>query len=157
MESTSTAPGDAANVAASTGTDSVAADAHDEPASKTGTYAALGGLLLLITFVVITAILYMLGDEDQSALERLRDIAVIYIVLVSLIIVVVLGAATAALIYLVLQIKNQVIPLLQETSATVNRVRGTTEFMTDEAVKPLISAAGKVAQWRAMFKVISGR
>ena len=35
--------------------------------------------------------------------------------------------------------------------------RPITEFMTDEAVKPVISAAGKVAQWKAMLKVVSGR
>jgi hypothetical protein len=162
MEETSTTPDESAARAAGFEAAPPTASSSqpenlEEPGSKTKLYAVLGALVLLLLFVAITGGLYMLGDDNQSALERLRDIAIIYIVLTSMIIVVLLGAATAALIYLVMQIKNQVIPLLQETSATVNRVRGTTEFMTDEAVKPIISAAGKMAQWRAMVKVISGR
>ncbi|MGE3798002.1 MAG: hypothetical protein AB7G88_09180, partial [Thermomicrobiales bacterium] len=120
-------------------------------------YAILGGAGMLLIFALIIAGLYMLGDDDESALERLRDIAVIFIVLMSMIIVILMAAGTAALIFLVLQIRNQVIPLLQETTQTVNRLRGTTEFMSEEAVKPIISAAGKVAQVKAMLRVVTGR
>jgi hypothetical protein len=39
----------------------------------------------------------------------------------------------------------------------MSHLRGAPEFMTDEAVKPVISAAGKVAQWKAMLEVVTGR
>jgi hypothetical protein len=135
-----------------------AGDEHEsESGSRTKLYAILAGVGMIVLFVLLTIGLYALGDSDQSALERLRDIAIIYIILMCLILVVIMAAATAALVYLILQIKNQVIPMLEELTGTINRVRGTTEFMTDEAVKPVISAAGKVAQWKAMLKVVSGR
>ena len=130
---------------------------HGKKGSRTKLYAILVGLAMVALFVVLTVGLYFLGDSSQSALERLRDIAVIYIVLMCLILVIIMAAATAALVYLIMQIKNQVIPMLEELTGTINRVRGTTEFMTDEAVKPVISAAGKVAQWKAMLKVVTGR
>jgi hypothetical protein len=129
----------------------------EEPGSRWKLYGALAGLAMLALFALLTIGLYLLGDDSQSALERLRDIAVIYIVLMSLILVILMAAATAALIYLIMQIKNQVIPLLEELTGTVNRLRGTTEFMADEAVKPVISAAGKVAQWKAMVKIATGK
>ncbi len=160
MESTSTSPSAAIDdaTAASKAVDQNAAVEEDENTNdRTKLYAILGGVGLLLLFTLITAGLYSLGDDDQSALERLRDIAVIYIVLMSMIIVVLMAAGTAALIYLILQIRNQVIPLLQETTQTLNRVRGTTEFMSEEAVKPIISAAGRVAQWKAMLRVVSGK
>lgn len=161
MESTSTSPLSPSAVPSTGSADAEREFAEqqeqEEPGSRTKLYAVLGGTAMLLLFVILTAALYMLGDDDQSALERLRDIAVIYIVLSSIIMIVLMAAGTAALIYLVLQIRNQVIPLLQEATATVNRVRGTTEFMTEEAVKPIITAAGKVAQWKAMIRVISGR
>lgn len=124
---------------------------------RTKIYAIITGIVLVIAFVALTVGLYMLGGDDQSALERLRDIAVIYIVVMSLLIVIVLAASTAALIYLIMQIQGRVIPLLEELNETMIRVRGTTEFMSDQAVKPVINAAGKVAQARAMWRVATGR
>ena len=81
----------------------------------------------------------------------------IYIVLISLILSILLAATTAALVYLVIQIKDQVIPLLEEINATMLRVRGTTEFMSEQAVKPVINASSKVAQWKAMVRVATGK
>lgn len=130
---------------------------QSESGSRTKLYAILAGVGTLVLLILLTIGLYALGDADQSALERLRDIAIIYIILMCLILVIIMAAATAAMVYLILQIKNQVIPMLDELTGTINHVRGTTEFMADEAVKPVISAAGRVAQVRAMIKVATGR
>jgi hypothetical protein len=136
-------------------------DAPQQAAERAGSraklWAALGGIALVAILVLTTFGLYQLGDESQSALERLRDIAVIYVVLMSLIIVVLMAAGTAAMIFLVLQIKNQLIPIIENLSGTIHRVRGTTEYMSEEAVKPMFAAAGRAAQLRAMVKVITGR
>ena len=40
---------------------------------------------------------------------------------------------------------------------TARRLRGTTEFMTEEAVKPIITAAGQVAKVRAMMRTVRGQ
>jgi uncharacterized protein YxeA len=119
--------------------------------------AILGGAIALIVFVAIIVGLYLLGDSDQSALERLRDIAVIFVVLLSLVTVILLAAITAALVFLSFQIKDRVIPLLEETTGTVKRVRGTTNFMTEEAVKPIINAAGQFSRLRTMTKTVTGQ
>jgi hypothetical protein len=120
-------------------------------------YGILAGVGLLIVFGLIVWGLFVLGDEDQSALERFRDIAIIFIVLMSAIIVVLLAAITAALGFLVLQIKDRVIPLLEELTGTVKQVRGTTTFMTEEAIKPVVTIAGNIARLRAMARTASGR
>ena len=131
--------------------------ATNESAPRTKLYAILAGIGLLVFFVLTTAGLYALGDDSQSSLERLRDIAVIYIVLISVILVIILGATTAALVYLIMQIKGEVIPLLEELNATMTRLRGTTEFMSEQAVKPVINVSSKVAQWKAMARVATGK
>ena len=127
-----------------------------EEGTRVRWYAIGGSLAALLLFIIVTVGLYLLGDDDQSALERLRDIAVIYIVLMSLVLTILMAGITAALIFLILQIRDQVIPLLKESNATLARVRGTTEFMSEEAVKPIITAAGKAAQLRAMISVATG-
>jgi hypothetical protein len=120
-------------------------------------YAIGGGLGALVVFALIIWGLYSLGGEDQSALERLRDIAIIFIVLLSLVVVILLAAITAALGYLIFQIKDRVIPLLEEANATLKRLRGTTEFVTEEAVKPILTVAGTYAKMRATMKTVTGR
>jgi hypothetical protein len=57
-----------------------------------------------------------------------------------------LAGIAAALAYLVLQIKDRVIPMLEELTGTVRRVRGTAEFVTEEAVKPILTIAGAYAR-----------
>lgn len=116
-------------------------------------YFIIGGTVILLLFIALTAFLYMLGGDDQSALERLRDIAVIYIVFMSVAMVLVLAAVTVAFVMLTLTLRDKAIPALDELTATLKRVRGTTEFMSEEAVKPVIHAAGKAAQLGAAIRV----
>ena len=135
-------------------------DATDEGGGGSGKWklwAILGGLGTLLVLGLIIFGLYQLGDSDQSALERLRDIAVIFVVLLFLIVVVLLAAIAAALGYLVLQIKDRVIPLLEELTGTAKRLRGTANFMTDEAVKPIMGVASTYAKMRAMTRTVTGR
>lgn len=130
-------------------------DDGSEP-SRAKLYAILAGVGTLVVLVLIIWGLYSLGGADQSALERLRDIAIIFIVLLAMLIVVFLAAITAALAFLTLQIKDRVIPLLEELTGTVKQVRGTTTFVTEEAIKPIVSVASSVARLRAMARTAAG-
>jgi MFS superfamily sulfate permease-like transporter len=120
-------------------------------------YGILGSVGVLILLGLITWGLYVLGDADQSALERLRDIAIIFVILLFALVVALLAGIAAALAFLVLQIKDRVIPLLEEITGTMKRVRGTTEFVTEEAVKPIMTVASTYAKMRAMSRVVTGK
>jgi hypothetical protein len=120
-------------------------------------YAIGGGLGTLVVLALAIWGLYSLGDADQSALERLRDIAVIFVVALFLLVVVFLAAIAAALAFLVFQIKDRVIPLLEELTGTVKRFRGTAEFVTEEAVKPILTVASTYAKMRAMTRTVTGK
>lgn len=124
--------------------------------SRAKLYAILAGVGTLVVLGLIIWGLYSLGGPDQSALERLRDIAIIFIVLLFMLVVVFLAAITAALAFVTLQLKDRVIPLLEELTGTAKQVRGTTAFVTEEAIKPIVSVASSVARLRAMAKVASG-
>jgi hypothetical protein len=114
-----------------------------------------------VVFILLTAVaiwaLYQAGGSDQSALERLRDIAVIFIVALFLVTVLLLAAITAALGYLTFQIKDRMIPLLEELTGTARRIRGTTEFVSEEAVKPFLAVAGTYAKMRGTMKSFVSR
>jgi hypothetical protein len=121
---------------------------------KTKLYLIGGSIVALLVLVGIIAGLYALGGEDQAPLERLRDIAVIFVVLLNLIVVVLLAGVVAALAYLVFQTKDRVIPLLEELTGTMRRARGTVDFVSEEAVRPIVSAAGTIARVRAMASAV---
>jgi hypothetical protein len=117
-------------------------------------------LIILVVLVVIGAGgygLYILGDSDQSALERLRDIAVLVIGFFALMTVVLMLAITGLLLYLVLTIKDRVVPVMETLQDTAERVKGTTEFLSEEMVAPVISVYGTVARARAMTRTVTGR
>jgi hypothetical protein len=74
-----------------------------------------------------------------------------------MIVVVLLAAITAALGFLTFQVKDRVIPLLEEMTGTVRRIRGTAEFMSEEAVKPIVTIAGAYARTRATMRTMFRR
>ena len=119
---------------------------------------AIGAAVL---FIVLAALaiwgLYSAGDADQSALERFRDIAVIMAVLLFLLTVILLAAITAALGFLTFQVKDRMIPLLEELTGTARRIRGTAEFLSEEAVKPFLTVAGAYAKVRGTMRSVVSR
>lgn len=126
--------------------------------------AIVAGIVALILFVGIIVGLFMLGGNHQSALEKLRDIAIIFSQLLMLVTVILLAAITAALIWLVMKIKDQVMPMLdegleilREFKGTATRVKNTTNFVTEEAARPIVAAAGQVAKVRAMSRFVTGK
>ena len=141
-------------------TTSVSTTTYVEQTSKknrTTLYLVLGVLGAIIIFALITFGLYQLGGPDESALERLTSISIIFIVLLMMFTVILLAGITGAIVYLIMQIKDQVIPMLEDTATTVKRVRGTTEFVSDEAVKPIVTVASKYAGAKAMAKAFVAR
>ena len=67
-----------------------------------------------------------------------------------------LAAIVGAILWLVFTLRDKVVPLLETLSSTATRVKGTTEFMTEQAVSPVIQAAGAFAKFRAVTRVATG-
>src|SRR4051794_553110 len=113
-------------------------------------------VVLLAIFAGATVGLYFLGDNDQSALERLRDIAIIYLGFLWLIALLLLVVLVFLAVWLAITIKNKVVPALDTMADAAKRVKGTTEFITEEVAAPVISFYGTVAKARAMTRTVTG-
>jgi hypothetical protein len=120
-------------------------------------WSALTLFVVALIFIGLAYWLYQLGGEDQAPLERIRDIAVIFLSFQLLLVTMILGGIAAGLGFLIIVLKDQVIPLLNELTQTARRLRGTTEFMTEEAVKPIIKSAGQAAKVAAMLRMVTGQ
>jgi hypothetical protein len=83
-----------------------------------------------------------------------RDIAIIIVALQSI----VLGILLAVLIWqiwrLISMIQTEIKPLLDDTKATVNTVRGTTTFLGDHVATPVIKTSGQVRRWRRTVQAL---
>lgn len=112
---------------------------------------------LLVIFVGLFVLLYLLGGADQSPLERTRDISIIFLMVASVLTVLLLGALVGVGVWVSLLLKDRIIPLLEQLTDTATRVRGTTAFVSEEVVSPIISAYGTVAGWRALIRTVTGR
>ncbi len=112
---------------------------------------------LLVLFIGLSVLLYMLGGPEQSALERVRDIAVIFLALATVLVVVLLGVLVGVGIWLGLLIKDRLIPLLEAATETAVRARGTVEFVGETVARPIIRAYGRVAALHALVRTVSRR
>jgi hypothetical protein len=91
----------------------------------------------------------------MSGVVVVRDIAIIVLAVESL-------AIGALLIVLLLQIRGlakmlqeEVQPILESTKETASTVRGTTVFLSDTFVKPLINAVGYASAANRVISVLA--
>lgn len=124
----------------------------------------LVALLALVLAIGVPVGLYLLGSDDASALEKLRDVTIVFIGVLWIIIVLLLGVMVTVMVWVAFQIKNRVLPLLEEildnvrntsgeVTDTARRARGTAEFVSERVAQPIISTLSTVARWRATAKM----
>lgn len=117
-------------------------------------WAIIGGVVAVLILALIIGLLYW-GAEGPVTV-RLRDISIIFISLFGVISTILLAAIVGATLWLIFIIRDKVVPLLETLTDTAKRVKGTTEFMSEQAATPVIQAAGAFAKFRAATKVATG-
>ena len=108
--------------------------------------AIIAAAVILVAGLVVGMV--FLFRADAAVTGQIRDVFIILLAFVSLII-------GAAMIVLVIQlailtnlIQNEIKPILDATSQTVNTLRGTTAFLSNNVVEPVI----KLNEYMAGFK-----
>jgi len=92
-------------------------------------------LLFLASFVV-TFVLLM--KAPSTSVAQLRDVFIIFMGLVSLFTSMVMVILIIQLARLINLLNNEVKPILESTNETVNNLRGTTVFLSENIVQPVI-------------------
>jgi hypothetical protein len=115
----------------------------------------LAGIIVGVVFllaVIVLAVYFLL--QPGSPTGTIRDIFIILMAVESLIIgaaLVILMIQVASLINLV---QNEVKPILQSTSETVNTLRGTTQFLSENLVEPVIKLNSSLAGMRKILELL---
>jgi hypothetical protein len=116
-------------------------------------------LIVFIAFMVIVALLVVAGVflySRPQATTFLRDIAVIVLAFETLLVIFFLGVMTVLLIYVILTLEREIKPAINATSETIYTVRGTTTFVSDAVVSPIMRAAGMVGAVKGAAQAIAG-
>jgi hypothetical protein len=103
-------------------------------------------IIVGIAFLVILlglVIYYLMLPTTPT--DQIRDVFIIIVALESLVIGVALIILIIQLASLINLLQNEVRPILTATSETVNNLRGTTEFLGENVVEPVIKLNGYLA------------
>jgi len=114
----------------------------------------LTGIILAAIFVLAGIVLAIIAlTEHPDIATNVRDIFIIFMAFESLIIGVALVVLAIQIASLVNLLQNEVKPILRSTSETVNTLRGTTEFLSENMVEPVIKLNSYLAGLRKLFSL----
>ncbi len=123
-------------------------------------YGIIAAVIIILLFGGIGVALFIY----PAAAAVLRDIFIIFLGLGAFVIILLLIALVVITAYLVLKINDlvqllnrEVRPVLANLQQAATRVQGTTTFISEQAVQPIITTASAVAGVRAVFGALFRR
>jgi heme/copper-type cytochrome/quinol oxidase subunit 2 len=108
----------------------------------------IAGIVIVLALLVWAVVAL---SSNPAAAANVRDIFIIFMALESLLV----GAALVVLIIqlasLINLLQNEVKPILKSTNETVNTLRGTSEFLSENLVEPVIKLNSYLAGLKKLF------
>lgn len=127
---------------------------ENQPAQPSKTGIVIFAIVVLLLLAGLVFGIVKLASAKAEVTGQVRDIFIIVLALESLLI-------GAALIILIVQlavltnlIQNEVKPILASTKETVSTLRGTSKFISEKAVGPIIGVSSFFAGFRKFFEII---
>jgi hypothetical protein len=114
--------------------------------------ASVIAAVVLILALLGVAIYFLLQPDTPT--DKIRDVFIIVVALESLVIGVALIVLIIQLASLINLLQNEVKPILQATSETVNTLRGTAEFLGENVVEPVVKLNGYLAGLKRMLELL---
>ena len=114
----------------------------------------VAGLLVVIAALLPIGI-GIFGSFEAAA--RMQAISVAYVSAFACVGALLFVIVAALLALLVFQIQNHIVPLLEKATDTMETVKGTTTFVSESVVTPIIKVAGAAAGARAMVQTLLRR
>jgi hypothetical protein len=123
----------------------------------------IGILVALVVIIIFGGLGWWLFINPSNA-ALLRDIFIIFMGLGIFVVILLLIALVVITAYLVIKVNDlvqlldrEVRPMLTKMQASINTVRGTTTFLSDHAVQPVIATASTVAAIRVIISSLFRR
>lgn len=114
--------------------------------------ASVIAAVILILALLGVAIYFLL--QPATPTDKIRDVFIIVVALETLVIGVALIVLIIQLASLINLLQNEVKPILEATTETVNTLRGTAEFLGENVVEPVIKLNGYLAGLKRMLELL---
>ena len=125
---------------------------EDAPARKNKTWLYI--LIAVVIVGIIVAGIVLLANQGPDTTSQVRDIFIILMALLSLVIGVALVILVIQLAALINLLQNEIKPILRSTSETVNTLKGTTTFLSENLASPVIKMNSSVAGLRRLLDLV---
>ena len=115
----------------------------------------IAGVAAAVVLILMGLSIYWLGWRAAPAeVTRLRDIFIIFMALISLLTGVALVILMFQMARLINLLNNEIKPILDSTNETVSTLRGTTAFLSNNLVEPVIKLNEYLASFGQVLQVI---
>ncbi len=117
-------------------------------------YVILGVIVLLLVIAGVVAAVYFMV-QNPAATSVIRDIFIIFMAVESLFIGLTLVVLMVQLARLTNLLQHEIKPILESTNETVNTVRGTAIFVSENLVDPVMKLNSYVAALSKFFELMN--
>jgi len=108
----------------------------------------VGAILVLVAILALAVWAVVAMVDHPAATQNIRDIVIIFVALESLFLGLALIVLIVQLARLTTLLQDEVKPILDSTKETLSTLRGTTTFLSDNLVQPVIKANSTMAALR---------
>ncbi|MFM8322897.1 MAG: hypothetical protein ACKOC5_18455 [Chloroflexota bacterium] len=142
-----------------------AAPAHQLPPPRMSEYAPedpeqgskkgmiIAGIVAVVFLALIAGSVYFL-TRDAARTANIRDVFIIFLAAFSVFLGLALVVLIVQLARLINLLQNEIKPILDSTNETVSHLRGTTVFLSDNLVEPVIKLNEYMAGMSQFIQVI---
>ncbi len=127
---------------------------QEEQKSRPPVGLIIGGIVILL-LLIAGAVLLLMASNDTTA--RVRDVFIIFMALESLVIGVAMIILIIQLATLINLLQNELKPIIHSTNETVNTLRGTVTFLSENLSEPVIQINAYLAGIKQFFNVMRPR
>ncbi|HJS28554.1 MAG TPA: hypothetical protein VJ768_02960 [Anaerolineales bacterium] len=129
--------------------DSPPASKPEKPLSRRKIYLIAG--IAAVIFIGITVFAIYLLTLPSTDTEKIRDVFIIVLALEAFVVGVSVIVMMVQLARLLNLLQNELKPMLESTQTTVNNLRGTTEFLSENMVEPVMKLNESLAAVRNLL------
>jgi hypothetical protein len=112
----------------------------------------LVGILAAVIVAGVAVGLYFLA-QNEAATRTVRDIFIIVLALEFMVLGIALVVLLVQLSRLILLLQMEIRPMLESASEAINTVRGTTDFLSENLIQPVIQLNSSLAGLRKLLEL----
>lgn len=109
------------------------------------------GIIILLAIIIGSVIFLMQPTTDTA---RFRDVFIIFMALESIVIGLALIILIIQIAKLINLLQNEIKPIIDSTNETVSTLRGTTQFLSNNLIEPVLKLNEYLAGLQHLFRFI---